>query len=195
MPHMSASDTKNTSTLSPCVAPAMNSSTAIWTPTGVCVDGSTPTPAPTPEPTWHVYDKKKETHMSDTDLALDDVFLTPTCWWTIPIDSHEWAEKVEELRPFVTAWARLNETPHSVIPPCWDQHPSIILLLGTLRDVALSVEDMAAMPIQSRDIIDMWTRIKTELSNAVRATGGCDSGRHHARPARTWWSESPTSPR
>lgn len=123
-------------------------------------------------------------------VDIDDSFVMPTCWWKLIDDTEQWDEKVEELRPFVHSWARVMETPLTLIPECWDRHPPLVALLGWLRDVALSVEDPAAMAIQSRDIADMWIRIKAELVVQVRATGGCSAGSHTERPQPAWWAKT-----
>lgn len=126
--------------------------------------------------------------MEETEVWEEEEFPHPILWWTFVDKADEWNEKVETIRPFVERWCRVMNPGPAVVPECWDKHEPIVALLGWLYDVASSVEDPAAMPIQSRDVADVWLRtIKPELQAATRATGGCDTGSHRDRPGIAWY--------
>lgn len=107
----------------------------------------------------------------------------PVDWMSLSI--HEWQEEIGRLRLWVgqvvTEWA----LPTSVILPCWEQHGSMVQLLGALRDAYDTLYHEMQPGTGAVDWQRYWSWARSEMASV---TGGqrCTPGEHHADRLQEW---------
>lgn len=108
---------------------------------------------------------------------------TPVDWMSLSI--HEWGQEIGRLRlwtaQITTEWA----LPSSVILPCWEQHASIVQVLGALRDAYDTLYHEMQPGTGSIDWQRYWAWGRSELATI---TGGlrCTPTDHRAERLQEW---------
>ena len=108
---------------------------------------------------------------------------SPVDWMSMSV--HEWADELGRLRLWVAHMASEWAVPASVIPPCWEQHASLVQLLSALRDAYETLYHEMQPGTGSVDWQRYWSWARQELTVIV---GGlrCTVDAHYAERIQEW---------
>ncbi|GEM_PF-2904728 len=107
----------------------------------------------------------------------------PVDWMSLSV--REWPDELGRLRlwvgQIVTDWA----LPSKIVPPCWEQHASMVQLLGALRDAYDTLYHEMQPGTGSVDWQRYWSWARSELAS-IAAGQRCTATEHFPDRIQEW---------